>query len=231
LATSRFGGQASNAYETLRGRILDGKLGPGVRIRVRETAAGLGMSIAPVRDALIALAHEGLVEGGHGTDWVVARVTREKIDNAIMVRAALEVESARQASQKAGPEDIKNLMDLGREIDSRYADGLRETGLSTELDSRFHLAIAQLSGSECLCREIERWKVVLDWKRLYVDGGRWAAQSHVKVAEAIASGDADFAERQMRRHILYPWQDVKAVVGEPGTPIPDVPAEAVADSG
>ena len=56
MAASRFGGQASNAYGALRARILEGELAPGARIRVRETASELGMSIAPLRDALIELA-------------------------------------------------------------------------------------------------------------------------------------------------------------------------------
>ena len=214
MATSRFGGQASNAYGALRARILEGDLAPGARIRVRETASELGMSIAPLRDALIQLTHEELVEGGHGTDWLVARVTREKIDSALTVRAALEVESARQASQRAAPEDVGSLRDLAGEIDNRYASGLRDTVLSVELDSRFHLALARLSESEHLCREIERWKVVLDWKRLYIKDNHAPGESHMKLVDAIASGDADFAERQMRRHVLHPWQDVRDVLGD-----------------
>ena len=159
MVAVRFGGQASNAYGTLRARILEGELAPGTRIRVRGTASELGMSIAPLRDALIELTHEELVEGGHGTDWVVASVTRAKVDSSIVVRTGLEVESARQASQKASAEDITNLLDLAGEVDDRCASGRRDTELSVELDSRFHLAVAQISGSEHLCREIRRWKV------------------------------------------------------------------------
>ena len=215
MARRRFGGQASHAYEAIRGMILKGAISPGTRIGVREMAGNLGMSGAPVRDALIQLRNERLVAGGHGTDWVVARMTREIIDGGLVVRAALEAESARRAAESATPEDIRKLRDLAEEIDRRADAGLAFAALSTELDGRFHLAIAQLSGSEQLCEEIERWKVVMDWVRLYVRRTGWVAERHTKLVDAIASGDADFAERQMRHHVLHPWQEEKWTVGDP----------------
>jgi len=216
LAGKRFEGQASRAYDSIRTMILHAELAPGTRIGVREMAGKLEMSAAPVRDALIQLSNERLVEGGHGADWAVPQVTRELIDGATAVRVALEAESARRATKAATPDDIKKLRELAEEIDGHSAPGGLRTALYTELESRFHLALAQLSGSRELCEEIERWKVVLDWKRLYLRHSHscWGGESHVKLANAIASGDADFAERQMRYHILHPWEHEKRSVEE-----------------
>jgi len=204
--------------------ILHAELAPGARIGVREIAGKLGMSAAPVRDALIQLSNERLVVGGHGADWAVPQVSREMIDDATVVRVALEAESARRAAESATPDDIRKLRELAEEIDGHAEAGGPRSPRYTELESRFHLAVAQLSGSLELCEEIERWKVILDWKRLYVrrNEGRWKGESHVKLVNAIASGDADFAERQMRHHILHPWQEVKWTEEE--TPLAEEPA-------
>ena len=216
MAARRFGGQASRAYDAIRSMILRVEIAPGTRIGVREMAGKLGMSAAPVRDALIQLSNERLVSGGHGVDWAVPLVTREMIDSATVVRVALEAESARRATESATPDDIRKLRELAEEIDGHSGPGEQRTALYVELESRFHLAMAQLSGSRELCEEIERWKVVLNWKRLYLRDSHslWRGESHVKLANAIASGDADFAERQMRYHILHPWQKEKCSVEE-----------------
>ena len=50
------------AYEAVRAMILDLRLLPGVKLVVQDLAAKLGMSRTPVREALVRLAHEGLVE-------------------------------------------------------------------------------------------------------------------------------------------------------------------------
>jgi len=215
MARHHFRSQAAHAYETLRRWILTRKLPPGTRISVRETAAELGTSNGPVRDALIQLSNEQLIEGGHGQEWSVSRVTRDMIDGGMAVREALEVQSARLAALRATSDDISSLRRLAEEIDSRVKSGLASDDITTELDGRFHISIASLSGSPQLVQEIERWKVVMDWARMFM-GNRVApgrGESHVAVVDAIATGDPEAAERQMRQHVLHPWQEQKWAAG------------------
>src|SRR5205085_1637988 len=68
--------QLSNrTYETLRDRILQGDLSSGQRLAVRELAESLGVSVAPVRDAVNRLAADGLVEVSPRRGTVVASFT------------------------------------------------------------------------------------------------------------------------------------------------------------
>ena len=213
MALNRFGSQASRVYETIRNRILSRSLHPGDKIRVREMAASLGTSNGPVRDALLQLNNEKLVSRGHGVEWSVTLPTRQTIEEGMVVREALECQSARCCAQAATPEDVERLRKLAQQIDIGNEQGLGSDPLMTELDGRLHMAIAELSGSPQLCEEIERWKVVMDWSGVFLavrsaSSERPPGSSHVELIEAIATGDADFAERQMRRHIHHPWDDV-----------------------
>ena len=209
MARGPFGGQASYAYEMLRQKILEGELAPGSRIGVRDVSEQFGTSNGPVRDALIQLRNEQLVQGGHGREWSVTELTVEIIDGGMVVREGLEAQSARCCALHAKPEQIEVLRGLAEQIDGRVSADLGSDDITSELDGRFHVAIAEVSGSAQLCREIERWKVVMEWARMYMGAARMGGESHLKLVEAIASGDAEFAERQMRRHVLHPWQEEK----------------------
>lgn len=214
MIRERFTSQASHACNTLRHWVLNGKLLPGARLNVREVAAELGTSNGPVRDALIQLRNEQLVQGGHGQEWTVTRVTREMIDEGMIVREALEAQSARYCAMSATPEDIQRLMALAEQVDARFEAGLGADELTIELDERFHVAVAEVAGRARLCEEIERWKVVMTWAQLFVKDKIGKSESHVEVVRAIATGDPDVADRQMRKHVLHPWRERKWEVQE-----------------
>ena len=213
MAITRFGSQASRVYDGLREMILTGEMAPGERIGIRDMAEKLKASNGPIRDALLQLSNERLVERGHGVEWSVAEPTREMIDGGMVVREALEVQSARLCAQLAGANDIERLRKLALQIDA-LAQELAGDSLVGDLDGRLHMTIAEVSGSLQLCEELERWKVVMDWAGLYLReryeaAARPQGDSHVELINAIATGEAEFAERQMRRHVHYPWDDVK----------------------
>ena len=208
-------------YDELREMILSGALAPGERIGIREMADKMGASNGPIRDALLQLNNERLVERGHGVEWSVVRPTREMIDGGMVVREALEVQSARLCAQRAKGEDIEKLRTLGQQIDNLGGQRPGADPLMAELDGRLHMGIAELSGSRQLCEELERWKIVMDWAGLYIrirhkGGSGMQGDSHVELINAIATGDADFAERQMRRHVHHPWDDIKWLADESG---------------
>ena len=213
MATKRFGSQTSRVYETIREMILNGQVPPGARIGIREMAAKLGSSNGPIRDSLLQLSNEKLVKGGSGLEWSVSVPSREMIEKCMVVREALECQSARLCAQNATEADIENLRRLAQQVEISAERGLSRDSLTIELDGRLHMQIAELSDSEQLCEEIERWKIVMDWAQMYMEthnmfAGRQPGESHLELVKAIATGDKDFAERQMRRHVRYPWDNV-----------------------
>ena len=201
MARTNFQTQAGFVYETLRRRILSAELGAGTRMGVRQIAEELNTSIAPVRDALFQLANEQLVERGRGSGWSVTRITREMIDGGILVREALECQSARLCALAATPSDIDELMRLAGDVDAHFEMNQERDALTRELDQRLHGAIARVTGIPQLAREVKRWTVVHDWAHSFFRDAAGEWQSHVALVEGIASGDPDVAERQMREHI------------------------------
>ena len=88
---------SDQAYDLMRRSILDGTLSPGARIVESEIARRLGVSQAPVREAVKRLAHEGLVTVLPRRGSYVAQISVDEVDDAREVRAMLEEAAARDA--------------------------------------------------------------------------------------------------------------------------------------
>src|SRR5262245_49496674 len=140
---------SQRAYHNLRQRIVGGQLAPGQRLSLRKVAATLGMSMAPVGEALRELNRDGLVEMEPGWGARVRRLDLDTLRNQHILRTALECEAARQCSARATEAQFDELASLAEELDQRI-DTHAEPGEIYELDSKFHLRIAQLSGAASL---------------------------------------------------------------------------------
>lgn len=191
------------AYLALRDRILSGQLQPGQRLSLRGVANSLGMSMAPVGEALRELSRDGLVETEPGWGTRVRKMTAAALRSQHILRTAVECEAARQCSQVASDAQLAELMDMATELDRRidsHADPQQIHGL----DSHFHLRIAELAGAPSLVEVLKADQLVRMLARgsvLAHDVERPALQ-HVRVAEAIRSRDAQRAEDAMREHCI-----------------------------
>src|SRR6185436_15732308 len=92
---------SSEAYESVRRRILRGELSLGESISRRKIAAELGMSFLPVSEALMRLEFEGLLESRPRAGTRVRIPSREDVQGHYIVREALETQAARLFSQLA----------------------------------------------------------------------------------------------------------------------------------
>ncbi|MGK2853981.1 MAG: GntR family transcriptional regulator, partial [Microbacteriaceae bacterium] len=93
----------------LRVAIMSGSLRPGTFVRLDETAAQLGVSITPVREALHTLRGEGLVQLEPRRGHVVAPFTRDDIADIFWLQGAIAAELASTAAQRADDADIDEL--------------------------------------------------------------------------------------------------------------------------
>ncbi len=191
----------TRAYREIRDQILAGQLKPGQRLSLRGVAGTLGMSMAPVGDALRELARDGLVESEPGWGTRVRQVTAESLRSQHILRTAVECEAARQCSLAVTGQQLNDLAELAQELDRRI-DTEAEPDRIHGLDSEFHLRIAELSGSPSLVDVLKANQLV----RMLARGSVLAHQrdkprlQHVHLVEAIRTGDADQAEQAMRKH-------------------------------
>jgi GntR family transcriptional regulator of vanillate catabolism len=120
-------------------------------------AQRLGVSRTPMRIALAALAHEGLLEPLDGGGFIVRAFTRGEVIDAIEVRGVLEGTAARFAAERLqSPAELEELERLSAELDEVVAHPERD-GVAVRfapLNEAFHAALAKLAKSPALERQL-----------------------------------------------------------------------------
>jgi DNA-binding GntR family transcriptional regulator len=194
---------SQRAYRELRQQILDGQLRPGQRLPLRSVANSLGMSMAPVGEAFRHLSRDGLIEMEPGWGARVRRLGADALRNQHILRTALECEAIRHCTERATETQLAELTQLAEELDRRI-DAHAEPKQVYELDSQFHLRIAQSSGVTSLVQVLKANQLV----RMLARGSliAWRLErpprQHLALVEAIRTRDPDRAERAMREHCV-----------------------------
>jgi DNA-binding GntR family transcriptional regulator len=193
----------AKAYRDLRDQILSGQLKPGQRLSLRGMANSLGMSMAPVGEAFRELSRDGLVEAESGWGTRVRQMTAESLKSQHVLRTAVECEAVRQCARLASDGQLAELLELANELDRRI-DSDSEPKQIHELDSQFHLRIAELAGATSLVEVLKANQLLHMLARgsiLAQDLQRPKLQ-HVHLVEAIESRDVEQAEAAMRDHCV-----------------------------
>lgn len=194
---------ARRVYLSLRQRIVDMSMLPGARIVERDLAEELGISRTPVHEAVQRLAEEGLVEVIPRSGTFVARIPLDGLDEAMMVRNALEAAIIEKAAARATPAGIDQLRAiLAQQARAIAASDFRAFHRSDEM---FHATLAELSGYPGVWPIILQAKTQVDRYRQLtlplqgrMDG---VLDEHKAVVDALAVGDAARAVQAMREHL------------------------------
>lgn len=201
--------------QRIRELIVDGTLQPGMRVAEATIAERLGVSRTPVRNALPALATEGLLEPAGRRGYAVRGFTVEDSFRGTEMRCLLEGYAAREiAARGADPELIRELRDCLAEGDAIFAKGFvvkEDETAYARMNRRFHDAIVGGAKDSLLAELIHRVYSVpfvapgvvafnrIEWDRIYpilVSGHH----QHHAIVDAIEDGQADVAEMLMRGH-------------------------------
>jgi DNA-binding GntR family transcriptional regulator len=195
-------------YRTLRGAILNGVLAPGRRLVEEELAKELAASRTPVRESLIMLEFEGLVQRSR-RGLEVRTFTRQELNDMYEIRVIMEGHLVAQAASQVTPEDVRDLKAICQEADVRYQQGFDSEGEQIwwlVLNNRqFHERIAQVVQNRKLVQMVQQ---VADLPLLY-KAMFWRSPEHVRlslhyhrtIAQALADHDHNRAELVMREHI------------------------------
>ncbi len=185
----------------LRRRIVDGDYPPGERLTEDRLAADFGVSRNPVREALRIVQGDGLVTLQPRRGAVVASPDADAVADLFAVRLRLETLAARMAAERAGPRDIADLralMDAAREATDRD-----DLSLVAQLNSDLHMRVIEVSGNRWLATISQSLYLHVHW--IFRIGAAHRAphswEEHIRLVDAIASGDADGAEEAARVHV------------------------------
>lgn len=103
------------AYSLIRARIINGSLAPGTEVSEPSLALWLEMSKTPVREALVRLCREGLMEAFPRRGYRVTPITIKDINDLFYLRGGLEGMAVEQAAKNLTDEAIENLFKLAKE--------------------------------------------------------------------------------------------------------------------
>lgn len=191
------------SVEGIRRGIREGSYAPGQRLIEADLTRILGVSRGPLREAMSRLAADGLVDLKPNR-MTVRALTRDEVREISAVREVLEGLAARMAAERvAVGAEVADFKRLWSEMSKDAARS--NTNAYVEANQRFHSAIVQLSGNPTLERLIDQLSTPLYRfqfrSRLTADRLERGHEDHTDVARAIIDGDADRAERAMRKHL------------------------------
>jgi DNA-binding GntR family transcriptional regulator len=194
---------ANVVYRELRADIVSMRRLPGEPISEKEIALAHGVSRTPVREALLRLADDRLVDIRPQSGTFVARIPLGALPEAILVRKALEELTARLAAERAGSDAIARLRDI-MEHQRRLAR-LGDRDAFHDADEAFHATVAEAAGHAGIWRLIEQVKVQVDRCRrltLPVPGRmKLVIEEHRPILEAIEAHDPARAVAAMAAHL------------------------------
>ncbi|MEO5765154.1 MAG: GntR family transcriptional regulator [Casimicrobiaceae bacterium] len=192
-----------SAYQTMRRRILDNVWPPGYRALEQELALELRMSRTPVREALIRLQKEGLVEVVPRHGMSVLPVSADDMRDIYEMLTALEAMAAELAVRRKPSEaQLKPLLDASRDM----GRALKASDLDAwaAADERFHQHLVALSGNRLVIDAVQNCWDRAHRARMVTLRMRpkpmHSTREHMEVVEKIRAGDARAAFDAHRAH-------------------------------
>jgi len=196
----------------LREAISSGQLSPGERLSEKLLAEMMGVSRGPIREALTQLEREGLVIKQPNKGALVARLSREDLDEVYSLRLALERLAVQQAIRNAEP---KHLADMQAIVDVMALDVNRGTTekAAAELDIRFHDLLYQSTRHK---RLYDCWATLRPQIHIFLltrnvanpDFRQLAVQGHQDLVEVIRARDQERAIATIEAHLQTAYERI-----------------------
>ncbi|WP_231931469.1 GntR family transcriptional regulator [Micromonospora echinospora] len=184
----------------LRDRIMSGQLRPGERIRLEEVAQETGLSITPVREALLMLRAEDMVELQPRRGHVVAPLSRQDIMDMFGLQGDVAGELAARVAVTITPDQLDDLRQQHERL--RRAAQARQISRVEQLEFEFHRSINRLADARklsWLLRTATRYTP----SRFYAANPEWRAgmvADHEALLSALEARDPVAVRPVMARH-------------------------------
>ncbi|MER5216972.1 GntR family transcriptional regulator [Streptomyces sp. NPDC002838] len=193
------------AREALRTRIVLGQIEPGQVESVINVASELGVSVTPVREAVMDLANLGMVEVIRNRGFRVPVLTDHDLEEIFRVRTMLEVPALVELAELADRTPVARFRQLAEQL----TDAAREGDLVSflDLDRQFHLGLLELLGNRRLVAMVGqlRDQARMEGLQKLADQGELtqSGEEHLAIVDAIASGDGRLTAELMRKHLTH----------------------------
>ncbi len=196
--------ESDRVHAWLRDAILEVTLKPGDALAESEVAQRFGLSRTPVREALLRLAGEGLVEIRPQRGTYVARLSLARVEEALFVRTAIECAVLQRVAAHANHRATADALMLPVDAQER-AIAAHDVVAAIAADARFHRTLVEASGLPGV------WTIVAQARDLdhriraiavpELGSARDAIADHRAIVRAVRAGNAVLAQRRMTAHL------------------------------
>lgn len=185
--------------ERLREAIVCGELKLGEQVSEAQLAQRLQVSKTPVREALLRLKGEGLVEVHPQRGTFVFRLEPDQVGQLCRYRAMVETAALREAMALRGPTLAREMAACVAEM--RKAERARDLLALARIDMQFHALFFEHCPNRYLQSgyDVIRSQLVALRHRSPIAN---AVSSHQVLVDAVAAGDVEHAEALLREHVL-----------------------------
>jgi DNA-binding GntR family transcriptional regulator len=184
-------------------RIVTGEYPPGARLVETRIASELGVSQAPVREALRDLEQLGCIVHEPFRGCSVRAFSAAELLEAFPVRAALEALAAQLAAERIEEHELAHLAEL---LDTMRAAANRgDAHDQSQANASFHAAIVRAARNATLERQ---WSLLEPFSRTYISVSqpgldlRALSERHVAILDALRARDPEAAGAAMHRHLM-----------------------------
>ncbi|TLS46181.1 GntR family transcriptional regulator [Streptomyces montanus] len=201
------GGKKPNYRErvadALRAALIAGELRPGEVHSAPALAARFGVSATPVREAMLDLVKEGLVDTVPNKGFRVTTVSEKQLDEYTHIRSLIEIPTTAELAATADPAALEALRPAAEQTVTAAAAG--DLIAHVEADIRFHLGLLALAGNEHLVEVVGglRKRSRLYGLHALAKAGllEESAREHLEILDALITRDEEAVRAVMTRHL------------------------------
>lgn len=192
----------------IRNAIETGLYKPGQVISQRQIAEDLGLSVTPIREAVLVMMGNGIVDRHKHHSIKVCEIDEKRLREIFSVRRILEQQAVRLAAANMTPEIIARLDRLNRMLDIMEAGD--DPATINPIDREFHQTIFAAAGNEALIWTIDKVKSSFPMYALWGESGRIgkSVAEHRDLIEALGAGDAEASAEVQGRHLANGLDDL-----------------------
>ncbi len=200
-------------YQTLHQWLTVGRFLPGERLKIRQVAAELGVSVMPVRAALQRLAAEGALVNIPNCGVMVPKLKRAQFDDILQIRILLEGQAAELGAYRMLAPDLAKMEALNQTM----TQAISTNDIKAYLDANeaFHVTLYQAGGSPLLMELIETvWLKVGPISNRLFDSEQFAKKlndAHDDVMTALRQRDGTGVRRAIEQDMFYAGQYLRSI--------------------
>ena len=201
--------------EVIRQKILSGEIKGGTPLRQAALAEELNVSRIPVREALLQLEAEGLVEFEAHKGATATKLSAGQVCELFELRAMLEADLLRRAIPRLTAQDLADAESLRQQMASAYQQQ-DSSGSWSVLNTQFHLTLYRAAGRPLSLELVQQLLTTADrYIRVHLllaGGVQKADPEHSELLRFCREGNGDAACDLLRQHILGAAAEVKDIV-------------------